>query len=82
MNPRCSHNFIFSYERLCFLNNLNVFQNQLLKQLSVYFQIQIERSSTLYIYTSFLHNSSENKLPSYQIPNKISTNKIISLIQN
>ncbi len=30
----------------------------------------------------FLHNISENKQPLYQIPNKISRNKIIPSIKN
>ncbi len=51
------------------------------RQLSIYFQIQIKLSSTSYICTSCLHNISENKPPLYQVPNKISINKIISSIQ-
>jgi hypothetical protein len=51
------------------------------KQHSIYFQIQIKPSSTSYICTSCLHNISENKPPLYQVSNKISRNKIISLIK-
>jgi hypothetical protein len=67
----------FSCKRLCFLKQLKYFSNQLSKQLFMYFQIQIKPSSTSYICISCLHNISENKSPLYQIPNKISRNKII-----
>jgi hypothetical protein len=60
----------FNYERLCFK-----------KQLSTYFQIQIELSSTIYICTICLHNINENKPPLYQVPNKVFRNKIIPLVQ-
>jgi hypothetical protein len=51
------------------------------KQQSIYFQIQIKSSSTSYICIIYLHNISENKPHLYQIPKKISRNKIIPLIQ-
>ncbi len=51
----------FSCERLYFLKQFKYFPNQLSKQLSIYFQIQIETSS--YICISCLHNINENKLP-------------------
>jgi len=41
----------------------------------IYFQIQIEPSSTSYICTNCLHNISENKSPLYQVLNKF-RNKI------
>jgi hypothetical protein len=47
------------------------------RQLSIYFQIQIESNSTSYIGTSCLCNISENKTPLYQVPNKILKYKII-----
>ncbi len=64
-----------------FKNNLNVFQINY-QNLFIYFQIQLEHSSTSYMCTSCLHNISENKPSLYQVPNKISTNKIIPLVQN
>jgi hypothetical protein len=51
----------FNCERLCFIKKRNYFSNQLSRQLSIYFQIQIEPSSTSYICTSHLHNINENK---------------------
>jgi hypothetical protein len=57
------------------------FLNQLSKQLSIYFQIQIKFSSTSYTCTSCLHNISENKSLLYQVQNHISKNKIIPLVQ-
>ncbi len=51
------------------------------KQLSTYFQIQIEHSLTLYKCTSCSHNISENKPSIYQVPNKDLKNKIIPSIQ-
>jgi hypothetical protein len=64
-----------------FLKKIKCFSNQFSKQLFIYFQIQIETSSTTYICISCLHNISENKLPLYQVPNKIYKNKIIPLVQ-
>jgi (p)ppGpp synthase/HD superfamily hydrolase len=58
-----------------------MFSNQLSKQLSIYFLIQIEPSSTSYICTSYLHNISENKPPIYQALNYFFGNKIIPLVQ-
>jgi hypothetical protein len=43
--------------------------------------IQIEHNSTSYICINCLHNISENKPPLYQVPNEISRNKIIPLVQ-
>jgi hypothetical protein len=51
------------------------------KQFSIYFPSQIKPSSTSYICTSCLQNISENKPPLYQVPNKISRNKIILVVQ-
>jgi hypothetical protein len=70
----------FSYERLCFKKQLKCIPNQLSRQLSIYFQIQIEPISTSYICASCLHNISENKPLLYQISNKNSKNKIIPLV--
>jgi len=53
----------------------------LLRQFFIYFEIQIKPSSTSYIYTSCLHNISENNPPLYQISNEISRNKFSSSIQ-
>jgi hypothetical protein len=60
----------FSSKKLCFLKQLKCFSNQLSKQLSIYFQIQIKLSSTSYICMSCLNNIDENKPPLYQVPNK------------
>jgi hypothetical protein len=68
---------MFSLWKVMFLKEIKYFINQLLRQLSIYFKIQIEPSSTSYSCTSCLHNISENKSPLYQVPNKISKNKII-----
>jgi hypothetical protein len=58
-----------------------MFSNQLSKQLSIYFQIQIKPSSTTYICTSCLHNISENKPALNQTPNNCFWNKIIPSVQ-
>jgi hypothetical protein len=71
----------FNSKYLCFLKQLKCFSNQLAKQLSIYFQIQIKLSSTSYICMSFKNNINENKPLLYQIPNKIHRNKIIPLVQ-
>jgi hypothetical protein len=64
-----------------FLKQLKCFSNQLSRQLSIYFQIQIKPNSTLYICTTCFHNISENKSPLYQVPNKMFRNKIIPSVQ-
>jgi hypothetical protein len=58
-----------------------MFSNQLLKQLSMYFQIQIAFSSTSYMYTNFLHIINKNKPPLYQVANITFRNKIIPSVQ-
>jgi hypothetical protein len=71
----------FSCERLCSLKQFKCFSNQLVRQLSIYFQIQVELSSTSYMCTSCFHNISENKPPLYQVLNKKVINKKIPLAQ-
>jgi len=71
----------FSSEKLCFLKQFKCFSNQLSKQLSIYFQIQIKLSSTSYICMNCLNIINENKPPLYQVPNQIHRNKIIPLVQ-
>jgi hypothetical protein len=70
----------FNCERLCFIKQLQCFSNQLSRQLSIYFKIQIKLNSASYICTSCLHNISEYN-PSYQVRNKISKSKIIPSVQ-
>jgi hypothetical protein len=72
----------FSCEWLCYLKQLKCFLNQLLKQLSIYFQIQIKPSSTSYMCTSCFHNISENKPPLYQVSNEFFINKKFNQSKN
>jgi hypothetical protein len=70
----------FSCEKVIYFKTI-FFSNQLSKQLSIYFQIQIEFNSTSYICTSCLHNIIVNIPPLYQIPNNFFKNKIVPLVQ-